>query len=100
MSQCKWSIRWTFGTDAQCMLEHHIGTRVINEMPDGRFSVDYTGTGPEHKAVLRDYAYPGSRTEVSWQAGDRREYTGPPPGSCGRLNGCVLPGGHHGKCAP
>lgn len=46
-----------------------------------------------HEGQLLDYAYPGSRTTVSWQETDRRnfrgEYTQCKPG-------CFLPAGHQG----
>jgi hypothetical protein len=61
---------------------------------------------PEHEATLRDYAYPGSQTKLTWMSGDRREFTGNFPGYCtnlgstgGRQN-CRLPAGHPGRCAP
>lgn len=46
-----------------------------------------------HKAVLEDYAYPGSRTEVQWLEDDRRNFHGDYPGICPWLN-CVLPKNH------
>jgi hypothetical protein len=56
--------------------------------------------GPNsHSGVLRDYAYPGSETVISWEEGDRRTYHGDWPGACGRIAGCLLPAGHHRDCA-
>lgn len=62
--------------------------------------------GPEHEGVIRDYAYPGSETKISWLAGDRREFEGGWPGYCTKLGStggrqnCTLPAEHHGRCAP
>lgn len=101
MTQCQYRIRWTFSGDAQCELEHHIDSVLIyNEQPDGRFSVATVGDGgPEthvHKARVG-----ANGTVLSWNAGDRREYTGEFPGLCtGKIPGCTLPLGHHGNCAP
>lgn len=63
----------------------------------------------EHQAVLRDYAYPGSETIITWQDDDRRCYHGDWPGACGhreRLttgglmrDECILPKGHRGNHA-
>lgn len=57
----------------------------------------------EHRAVLRDYAYPGSETVITWQADDRRNFFGE-WARCedwqGDRPGCTLPAGHHGRCAP
>ena len=54
----------------------------------------------EHSAVLRDYAYQGSRTVINWQESDRRTFRGlyiP----CGDNDfPCVLPDGHSGRHAP
>jgi hypothetical protein len=52
-----------------------------------------------HRGVIRDYAYPGSETVLSWQAGDRREFTGEWPGACPHQP-CSLPAGHYGRDAP
>jgi hypothetical protein len=60
------------------------------------------GDDMEHQATLRDYAYPGSESVVTWLYGDRREFTGDWPGPCteNQPAGCVLPAGHHGRHAP
>lgn len=50
-----------------------------------------------HSADLRDYAYPGSVTKISWAEYDRRTFRGawtPCPHSCS------LPAGHRGNHAP
>lgn len=63
-------------------------------------------TAPEHlrhAAKLRDYAYPGSETLVSWDDADRRTYHGEWPGHCQHVDGkgpCTLPAGHRGRHAP
>ena len=58
-----------------------------------------------HRAILRDYAYPGSETLITWQDNDRRTFRGDYPGRClagwdmpGKA-GCVLPSGHRGDHA-
>lgn len=50
-----------------------------------------------HQATLRDYAYPGSETTISWQHSDRRNFTG--PWFPWQDPGCVLPSGHRGSHA-
>ena len=52
-----------------------------------------------HGGVLRDYAYPGSETTITWHEDDRRNFHGEWPGPCGRLSTCVLPDGHPRGCA-
>lgn len=58
----------------------------------------------EHEAILRDYAYPGSQTKISWFEDDRRTFHGEWPGPCEKLSDgappCTLPAGHRGNCAP
>jgi hypothetical protein len=78
---CPWSIRWTFNQDIRCGKKAH------------------KPADSEHRGVVMDYAYPGSRTEITWQAGDRREFTGDWPGPCPK-GSCTLHAGHHGRCAP
>lgn len=56
-----------------------------------------TGTHTQHKHELKDYAYPGSSTVVTWFESDRRNYHGEYPGQCGTVIGCQLPVGHSGK---
>lgn len=53
-----------------------------------------------HHGTLRDYAYPGSETLVDWAEDDRRNFHGVWPGRCQQVEGCVLPTGHQGSCAP
>ena len=53
-----------------------------------------------HASTLRDYAYPGSRTVMSWVEDDRRTFHGEWPGNCSVTVGCTLPAAHHGRCAP
>jgi hypothetical protein len=50
-----------------------------------------------HEALLADYAYPGSRTLLTWLDSDRRNFTGPWI-ECPQL-GCSLPAGHRGDHA-
>lgn len=56
--------------------------------------------GAFHGGTLRDYAYPGSRTVMSWSEDDRRNFHGVWPGRCQLVAGCVLPVFHAGRCAP
>jgi hypothetical protein len=70
-------------------------------MPDGtelRCELDVSDPHTMHRAVLADYAYPGSRTRVDWDEGDRRTFHGEWPGVCD-APGCPLPNGHHGRHA-
>lgn len=39
------------------------------------------------------------QTTVTWMDGDRRCFKGEFPGWCAKTPGCVLPAGHHGRCA-
>jgi hypothetical protein len=57
------------------------------------------GEGETHAGVLSDYAWPGSRTEINWLPGDRREFIGQWPGNCGTTSSCILPDNHRGRCA-
>jgi hypothetical protein len=54
-----------------------------------------------HAGVLRDYAYPGSATVISWREDDRRifrgEWTPCPVRSAGVAPVCILPAEHHGE---
>lgn len=55
------------------------------------------GPHEEHSAVLRNYAYPGSETVLTWQESDRRTFRGlyiP----CGDNDApCPLPWKHRGE---
>jgi hypothetical protein len=51
-----------------------------------------------HLAVLRDYAWPGSQTIISWMDDDRRTFHSDWPGDC--PEDCILPTGHKGGHAP
>ena len=46
----------------------------------------------QHKGTLRNYAYPGSVTELKWLESDRRTFTGEWI-EC-PIEGCLLPSGH------
>lgn len=46
-----------------------------------------------HSGAIRDYAYQGSVTVMSWADDDRRSFDGAWPGDCPN---CILPLGHHG----
>ena len=99
MTRCPWKIRWTFGSDAQCERDLHIDKVVIETHPDGRYDVTTIGDGLPDTHVHR---FRAGVTELTWNAGDRREFTGDWPGPCDRglRNGCTLHAGHHGRCAP
>lgn len=51
----------------------------------------------QHRGTLRDFAYPGSATTITWMDTDRRNFTGEFI-ECPQL-GCVLPWGHRGEHA-
>ena len=56
----------------------------------------------EHRATLRDYAYPGSTTVIGWHDADRRTFRGEWPGACDATTPagpCILPDGHNGNHA-
>jgi hypothetical protein len=53
----------------------------------------------KHSGTIRDYAYPGSETVISWVESDRRNFHGPWPGYCFRNLNCTLPRDHGGDCA-
>lgn len=50
----------------------------------------------EHHATLRDYAYPGSATVMTWFEDDRRTFRGE-WAPCAGIALCVLPAGHRGE---
>lgn len=81
MTQCPWKIHWGVSQDSttQCGKEEH--------------------GDAEHSGRHPNPAAPNGHTVIQWQRGDRREYTGPWPGPCRRMSGCVLHLGHHGRCA-
>ncbi len=54
------------------------------------------GHDANHVGALRDYAYPGSITQVTWLHSDRRTFSGPFI-EC-PTRGCILPAGHPRKC--
>jgi hypothetical protein len=98
MANCTWSIRPFPGeTQVSCEKQEHVWQAASEEV--------IAGTA-EHRTVLRDYAWPGSATEITWLAGDRREFSGEWPGYCTRLGShggrqiCTLPAEHRGSCAP
>lgn len=62
---------------------------------------DHEADSTTHTSTLRDYAFPGSATKLSWLGDDRRSYTGEWSPCPVRLAGgftCILPGGHRGAC--
>lgn len=54
--------------------------------------------GGMHESTLRDYAWPGSATTISWAEEDRRTFRGT-WAACPRP-GCELPARHRGNHAP
>lgn len=90
MTTCPWSLRWTWDTDARCEKPVHLSEPVA------------AGDDMEHEGAIRNFAYAGSVTKLSWMAGDRREFTGTWPGPCtdNEPAGCILHTGHHGRHAP
>lgn len=52
----------------------------------------------QHSGDLKDFAYPGSVTTITWLEGDRRSFNGDWPGQCPECNPLVhVPVGHLGK---
>lgn len=78
MSDCPWKIR-PFPND----------TEITCERPEGHEG--------RHEGVIRDYAFPGSVTSLTWDHSDRRNFVGS-WFDC-RGPGCVLPSGHRGDHA-
>lgn len=66
-----------------------------------RCEKDSNHGGIEHSGVIKDYAYPGSETRLTWYESDRRTFYGEWPGYCEKLEGeqCILPAKHPGRCA-
>jgi len=52
----------------------------------------------QHTGHLRDYAYPGSVTEITWMESDRRNFHAQWPGACHKAASCCLPDLHRGNC--
>lgn len=59
----------------------------------------------QHSGVVKDYAYPGSRTTITWYEHDRRNFRGgfarcgePTPTGL-TMGACILPVGHRGNHA-
>lgn len=50
-----------------------------------------------HEAIIRDRAYKGSETRLSWADDDRRTFRGEFK-PC-TIPGCILPAGHPRKCS-
>lgn len=67
-------------------------------LTDVEVRCEQTGNHGRHKGTLRDYAYPGSATTLSWLENDRRCYHGEWPGPC-QTGKCTLPQGHQGNHA-
>jgi hypothetical protein len=72
----------------------------IRPMPDREIEIHCgrVGLHDEHTGPLRDYAYPGSETAITWHEGDRRNFHLPWPGDCPQPT-CPLPQGHWGRHA-
>lgn len=60
---------------------------------------DHADNHGAHRGVLRDYAYPGSETFITWFEDDRRTYHGEWPGACTSCGAheARLPRGHAGR---
>lgn len=95
--RCDWKRSLMLLGIVQCDKKLHVAGVRILPAPSGKFSVEVDGTGDnEHHVTL-----PNGVTELTWMAGDRGEFQGAWPGLCsGRVPGCPLPAGHHGRCAP
>lgn len=55
------------------------------------------GDHATHTGVIRNKAYPGSETKLSWMENDRRTFRGVWT-PCDQSD-CILPAGHHGNHA-
>lgn len=62
---------------------------------DTEVACEESGEHTKHLGVLRDYAYKGSETVMTWFELDRRTYHGDWPGACAAAS-CSLPRGHNG----
>jgi hypothetical protein len=56
---------------------------------------DKNASHSAHTSTLRDYAYSGSVTIITWMESDRRNFHGDWPGQCSLE--CILPKGHLGS---
>lgn len=65
-------------------------------MGDTEVTCGEAGEHTMHVGVLRDYAWPGSATQIDWQEDDRRTFHGEWPGRCAAGGWCHLPAGHCG----
>lgn len=69
---------------------------------DTEVECDYTAPSlighTEHEGVVKDYAYPGSRTTLHWNEHDRRTFRGE-WAPCDKTEGCICPRAHPGNCA-
>ena len=92
---CQWKIHWGTGQESttQCAKPEHVYALTVTPEA-GRYSVAFAGE-PEHEGPTG--VHPGQK--ITWQAGDRREYTGDWPGPCPHQP-CILHLGHHGRHAP
>lgn len=66
---------------------------------DTELGCEVDGEHRKHVGALRDYAYPGSVTTITWDEDDRRNFHGAWPGECYEPE-CKLPDGHRGNHAP
>ncbi len=71
--------------------------RPFRPVNDYEVTCERTDLHNSHRAVIRDYAYPGSATELDWRDEDRRTFRSE-WAECGWTD-CILPGGHHGDHA-
>ena len=72
----------------------------IRPFPDNReVACEEQGDHEKHRGVVRDMAYPGSETAITWFESDRRTYHGDWPGACTscRAHQARLPRGHAGR---
>jgi hypothetical protein len=64
---------------------------------DTEIACETAGVHDDHEGVVRDFAYPGSKTLLKWADTDRRCFRGEWI-ECPQ-RGCVLPAGHRGDHA-
>lgn len=71
--------------------------KLSDDMPFVQCDLESEKHSP-HVGVLKDYAYPGSKTTIVWQESDRRNFRGKFT-ECDEST-CLLPAGHNGDHVP
>ena len=72
---------------------------VIRPFPnDTEIGCEMEGEHKDHRGVIHDMQFPGSKQSLYWNEADRRNFHGQWPGECEKTEGCILPRGHWGNC--